>query len=57
MSIDKLREFNVKGNVLRNSKASRRTIEKRCSAYDKGDIFHKPNDFGFSKIHLVVEIH
>ena len=52
-------EYHVSGTAYRTvrSNSSSKKLEKKVTAYSKAEIYNNPADFGFLKIHKVVEIH
>ena len=52
-------EFLVSGTSNRSGRcsSSSKRLEKKVTAYGKGEIYNNPSSFGFTKVFKVVEIH
>lgn len=55
----KMFEFLVSGTANRGgrSSSSAKKLEKKVTAYGKGEIYNNPSSFGFTKVFKVVELH
>ena len=51
-------EYLVSGTAYRTgrSASSTRRIEKKVTAFGKGEIFNNPSEFGFDKVHKVHKV-